>query len=162
MSKRSFGNGTHILACPQGRADLGGGGELPLFLGIQAVGINAALQEPAGLLSQDGQGILQSVIDLAQKTGAQISGQHIAGELHRVAALDAVGHFVDLDLGDVTADTDNLALKCGVADLNEANFVHGNIAAKFDRHQVAVDTYNLTCIFGHHIASNLSPFIMEL
>ena len=161
MGERTFGNSTHIFTGAKGIAFFYGGSKFPSFLAVQAVGINAALQEPAGLLCQNGQGILQTVINLTQQTGAQVGRQHITGKFHGVTALDTVGHFIDLDLCHIATDTDDLTFQCGLADFHVANFVHRNVALEFHGQQVAVHTCNLTNIFGHCVTSCVFPPTME-
>ena len=135
----------------------------PFFLRIQRFRIDAALQEPARLLRQRGQRVLQPVIDLPEQPGTELGGQHLAGEFDLVAAPDAVRHLIDLYLCDFSADADDLAFQPGAVYFHIADFVHGNIAVKFDGHQISVDAYDLSfAIFGHDTTSNRSPLRMEL
>ena len=72
------------------------------------------------------QRVLQAVVYLRQKTGAELDAQQLAGQLDLVADLNAVGHFIDLHTHGVAADADDLALEAVIADLDEADFVFPN------------------------------------
>ena len=87
------------------------------------VKVYAALEEEAALLGKLRQRILQAVVHLRQKAGAELDAQQFAGQLDLVADLNAVGHFIDLHTHGVAADADDLALEAVIADLDEADFV---------------------------------------
>ena len=158
-----FRDGADGFAGMQRSAGLRRRCELPLLFGVQRFRINAALQKPAGLFRQGGKRILKSVVDLPEKAGAQFGRQHFSGKLDLIPAFDAAGHLIYLNLRDFAADTDDLAFQRSAIHLYKADFIHGNVAVKFDGYQVSVDAYNLSSVFfGHDRTSNRSPFRMEL
>ena len=118
--------------CPSGTlttAGLDAGGELPFLIG-DGVKVYAALEEEAALLSKLRQRILQAVVHLRQKAGAELDAQQFAGQLDLVADLNAVGHFIDLHTHGVAADADDLALEPVIAHLDIAHFIFSDVAGK--------------------------------
>ena len=126
-------------------------GKVPLLVGNR-VEVNAALKEEAALLGKLRQGVLQAVVHLREKTGAKLDAHQLAGQLHLVADLDAVGHFVDLHTHGVAADADDLALEAVVSDLDEADFVFSHRAGEPCRDKVAVHSGHIACHFLHFVS----------
>ena len=139
------------VAREHGVAGLDAGGELPFLIG-DGVKVYAALEEEAALLGKLRQRILQAVVHLRQKAGAELDAQKLAGQLDLVADLNAVGHFIDLHTHGVAADADDLALEAVIADLDEADFVFPHGAREPRRNEVAVDSSHIACHFLHFVS----------
>ena len=114
-----------------------------------------SLEEEAALVSQLRQGILEAVVDLAQKAGPQLHAQKLAGQLHPVAYLYAVGHFVDLHTGDAVGDADDLTFEPFVSYQDVADLVFLDRAVKLRRDQVAVDAGHNSSYLFHMILTRL-------
>jgi len=130
-------------------ARLHAGAEAPLPVAGKRLEVDARLEEVAGPGRHEGQGILQAVVDLAEEARPELDGEELARELDRVPYLDALGHLVDLGLGDVPADADDLALQPLFIEMDIGDFVHGNGALDPDAHHVSVDAGHLSCGLGH-------------
>ena len=162
MGEGTFRNATDGHPRSHLVASLGCGSKLPGLDLIQTIRIVSSFQEPARLFRQYRQRVLKSVIHLTQKARAQFCRQHVTGEFHFIPKLDPVGHFIDLDLRHVSADTDDFALQRNSVHIDITYFIQGNISVKFDGNHIPVYAYNLSCLSSHCTASNLSPCIIEL
>ena len=82
--------------------------------------------------------------------GIQVGDKvELAGELHLVAHLDAVGHFIDLHAGRVAVDADDLALEPVIAHQDIAHFILSDGAGKGGCHQIPVHSGHISCHFVH-------------
>ena len=75
-------------------------------------------------LTDQGQRVLQPVVNLAQKARPQLCGKHVPREHYFVAALNAICHLINLYLGNRSPDTDHFAFKRGVSNFYVANLIH--------------------------------------
>ena len=163
MYERSFRNSSNVLTCSEDVTHRSGRSKFPFLLCIKSVCVNSSLKEPTCFFCQQRKRILKSVIYLTKKSGAKLCREHFTGKHYLISALDTTRHFINLYLRNISTNTDNLALKRSFFVYhNEADLVHRNVAFKFDRHKISIDTNNFTYIFGHHLTSNSSPPKMEL
>ena len=123
---------------------LGDGHELPLAVGVQRLGILAALEEDALHLVQV---ILQSVVVLAEHTGAQLDFQHVSGELRHGTHLQATGALKHLHEGILPCDLDDLRHQSVASCLYVAylSLHHGSVHADGDH----VGDYTTYSSFSH-------------
>ena len=154
VGKEALGHGAQGVAGLDRVADLCHRGELPGLVG-DGVQVDAPLEEEAALIGQLRQGILEAVIDLAQKAGAQLHAQQLAGELHPVAHLDAVGHLIDLHTGDAVGNADDLTFEPFVSYADVADLIFLDRAVKLCRNQVAVDAGHNSSYLFHMILTRL-------
>ena len=148
MGEQPLGHAAHGVACGDVVAGLHQGGKLPVPVG-DGIQIHAPLQEEAALLRQLRQGVLQTVEHLGQQARAQLHAHQLAGKLHLVAHLDAVGHFIDLHTGRVAVDADDLALEPVIAHQDIAHFILSDGAGKGVCHQIPVHSGHISCHFVH-------------
>ena len=95
-------------------ACFGHGREFPLFRPVEAVEIDAALEEEPAVLGELWQGILETVVNLFQQARAELDDEQVPGELHRIAHLDIPGVLEDLHVADRAAYSDHLAFQLAV------------------------------------------------
>ena len=148
VGEQPLRNAAHRVACGDPVTGLHQGGKLPVPVGNR-IEIHAALQEEAALLCQIRQGVLQAVEHLGQQARPQLHAHQLAGQLHLVAHLDAVGHLIDLHTGRVAVDADDLALEPVIAHQDIAHFIFAHRAGKAGGHQVSVYTCHISCYFVH-------------
>ena len=151
MGKQPLGHTAHGVTGGNTVAGLHQGGKLPVLVG-DGIQIHAPLQEEAALLRQLRQGILQAVEHLGQQARPQLHAHQLAGELHPVAHLDAVGHFINLHTGCVAVDADDLALEPVIAHLDIAHFIFSDGAGKGGCHQIPVYSGHISCHFVHFVS----------
>ena len=151
VGEQPLGHAAHGVAGGNTVAGLHQGGKLPVLVG-DGIQIHAPLQEEAALLRQLRQGILQPVEHLGQQARPQLHAHQLAGELHPVAHLDAVGHFIDLHTGCVAVDADDLALEPVIAHLDIAHFIFSDGAGKGGCHQIPVYSGHISCHFVHFVS----------
>ena len=148
MGEQSLRHAAHRVARGDGVAGLYPGREFPVLIG-DGVQIHAPLQKVAALFGQLRQGVLQTVEHLRQQAGAKLYAHQLAGELHLVAHLDAVGHFIDLHAGCVAVDADDLALQAVIPHQHIAHFIFTHGAGKAGGHQIPVHSGHISCHFVH-------------
>ena len=114
-------------------ADLYGWREFPVAV-RDRIEVHASFQEETALLCKLRQRVLQTVKYLGQQSRTQIYGHELAGELYRVADLDAVCHLVDLHAYLPVVDTYDLSLEAFISNEDVTNFIlsNGAIEINFD------------------------------
>jgi len=112
--------------------------KLPARISGQRVHVNAAFKEVARRLRQLRQGVLQSVVNLTQKTRPQFDRQHIPRKFHSIANGNTFGDLENLKLANLAANPDYFTFKPFIGDLYIADLVHGNISVKTDAYHIAV------------------------
>ena len=159
VAKGAFRHGSQHITTTHGVAHLGHGSKAPHPLVGDGVKIDSPLQEVTGLLGQLGQGVLETVENLSQKTGSQLHRQELAGELNLVTGTDALCHLVHLKLGLSVTNTDYLTLQFLSCNVYVAYFVQGNNAVKGDAYHVSVYGYDLSLCIRHFDSPSIWSYI---
>lgn len=83
-------NRTPDVAAGEVVANLGRGGEVPLLLAVEGVGVDASGDVDAlGQLRNLLEGSLDTVVDVVEQTGTELDGEGLAGAVDRVTDRDA-------------------------------------------------------------------------
>ena len=159
MAEGAFRHGSQHIATAHSVAHLGHGSKAPHPLVGDGVKIDSPLQKVSCLLSQLGQGVLETVENLSQKTGSQLHRQELAGELNLVTGTDALCHLVHLKLGLSVTNTDYLTLQFLSCNVYVAYFVQGNNAVKGDAYHVSVYGYDLSLCIRHFDSPSIWSYI---
>ena len=83
MSKRSFWNSSYTVACKNLIAFFCSRSEFPFFILIKSRKINPALKEVSRFFSKKRKRILQSIINLSQKTRTNFNAKQISSKFYR-------------------------------------------------------------------------------
>ncbi|OQA77091.1 MAG: hypothetical protein BWY31_04545 [Lentisphaerae bacterium ADurb.Bin242] len=127
-----------------------------MFFPVESVKVKSPLEKEAGLLPQQHQRILESVIDRLQEPRPEFDAQPLPGQFHDVPDPDSVRIFEDLHIGAVPANANHFAFESFTPDKDIRDLILQYTGVKLDRQHVAVDPDNLAFLFGHILKPLLS------
>ena len=154
MFDDTFGNAAQTVS---GNAFVSGrsrGRELPFHFAVKGAQINAALKKESGVFRQQFEGVLKSVVNLSEQSGTQFHREQFSGEFNFITDFETVGAFKDLQIGDISADTDDFTFEPGISHDGIRHFVLHDPAGVPDSDKVAVDADNLfsdCVVFCHDV-----------
>ena len=111
MLKTTFLYMTHRITRFKTTAHFNGWLESPLFLAVDTFYLKTTGQKETMLTGNNFQWILQTIINLTQKTGAKSHREHLAGLAHRIANGDTTGILKYLNVSFTMTNTQNFGLQ---------------------------------------------------
>ena len=156
MCKRTFRYSTETVTAIKRISDFCSRSKTPLFLRRKRFYINTAFQKVTCFFSKQRQRVLKSVIYLSQKTRSKPYSKHFTGKLYFVSCFNAFCHFINLHLGNISANTDNFAFKLFIFYIYIADFIHSNVSVKFDRNHVTINSDYFSFCISHVVSPSIS------
>ena len=150
MFEDAFRDKSDITSRGETVADFRKRRELPLSFIVQSVHVKTALEKEPGFFRELVQGILKPVIDLCQKSGAELDAEKIVGELDGVADFESCGILVNLKVGAPASYANDFGFEPDVAEHRERNFILRHSGLELDGQHIAVDADYVSCVVFKH------------